>query len=456
MHIAILGRQSSLSLAELECLYGAEAVTPLGDIAALVDTGTLDVQTLGGSPKVGRVVAELTGDWRHVSQAIERHYSDAWRGIDHKITLGISAYGTRPPSARALQALGLALKKARKHHPGSLRLIPNAESALSTATSHHNKLGLSPHKVELLIVQAPGGTTYLAQSTGAQNITALAARDQARPRTDAFVGMLPPKLALQMINMTGLSSAALQPSSSPSGSSPILPTSAQARESLVPGSRQAEDCLSEASSTGLLESGASGSRSAEAVGKIGELPQHRPTILDPFCGTGVILQEALLMGYSVYGTDLSEKMVDYSQQNLKWLEQQAKYATLHYHVELGDATVHTWQQPIDAVICETYLGQPFSAPPRAEKLREVRGNCNHIISTFLANIAPQLTPGTPLVLAVPAWRDASGHFTHLPLIHQLSDLGYTRRLLHHVRPDQLLYYREDQIVARELLLLTKA
>ena len=211
MHIAILGRQSSLSLAELECLYGAEAVTPLGDIAALVDTDALDIQRLGGSPKLGVVVAELTGDWRHVSQAIERHYSDAWRDIDHKITLGISAYGTRPPSARALQALGLALKKARKHHPGSLRLIPTAESALSTATSHHNQLGLSPHKVELLIVQAPGGTTYLAQSTGAQNITALAARDQARPRTDAFVGMLPPKLALMMVNLSG----GARPSASP-------------------------------------------------------------------------------------------------------------------------------------------------------------------------------------------------------------------------------------------------
>ena len=42
-------------------------------------------------------------------------------------------------------------------------------------------------------------------------------------------------------------------------------------------------------------------------------------VLDPFCGTGVVLQEASLMGYQPYGTDLSEKMVDYSRKNLDWL-----------------------------------------------------------------------------------------------------------------------------------------
>jgi len=31
-------------------------------------------------------------------------------------------------------------------------------------------------------------------------------------------------------------------------------------------------------------------------------------ILDPFCGTGVLLQEALLMGYFAYGTDISDRL----------------------------------------------------------------------------------------------------------------------------------------------------
>ena len=40
----------------------------------------------------------------------------------------------------------------------------------------------------------------------------------------------------------------------------------------------------------------------------GDLPTGAH-ILDPFCGTGVLLQEATLMGYTPYGTDISERMV---------------------------------------------------------------------------------------------------------------------------------------------------
>ena len=53
------------------------------------------------------------------------------------------------------------------------------------------------------------------------------------------------------------------------------------------------------------------------------------------------------------------------------------------------------------------------------------------------------------------WRDSAGRFTHLPLVDSVGSLGYNRTTLRHVRNDQLLYYREDQVVARELLLLTR-
>ena len=124
-------------------------------------------------------------------------------------------------------------------------------------------------------------------------------------------------------------------------------------------------------------------------------------------------------------------------------------------IEQGDAMTHAWVGSLDAVATETYLDQPFSAPPSPAKLTEVRGNCNHIISEFLKNIAPQLDDGTPLCVAVPAWRDTKGNFTHLPLVKNLGKLGYKQITLQHVTSEQLLYYREDQVVARELLLLTK-
>jgi len=385
MYIALLGRQPELSIAELERVF--PRVSWYSADTALVDAGRdFDVQQLGGTQKAGRVAFELQQtDWRHVSDALVRHYRTAWARHEGKLTVGLSVYGMTV-APREVQKVGLLLKSALKKHGVSVRLIPNQTSALSSATSHHNKLGLSPNKVELIIVR--GKTSVMvAESIGTQNITALAARDQGRPRRDAFVGMLPPKLALMMVNLA-------------TGTHPSL------------------------------------------------------RVLDPFCGTGVLLQEAALRGHTVYGTDLSEKMIHYSEENLAWLRTTSSLpiqATLHE----GDAMNTQWQTPIDAVASEAYLGQPFSAPPSRAKLIEVRGTCNHIISTFLSNLSKQLAPGTPVVLAVPAWKDAQDTFTRLPLVDSIEDFGFERMALHTVDTHRLIYFRPDQIVGRDLLLLVK-
>ena len=390
MYIALLGRQPELSIAELERVF--PKVSWYSASTALVDAKQhFDVQKLGGTQKAGRVAFELQkNDWRAVSDAIVRHYSKQWSSYDGKITLGISAHGFTV-SGREVQKIGLLLKSALKKSGVSVRLIPNQEAALSSATSHHNKLGLSPNKVELIIVRGKT-SAMVAESIGSQNITALAARDQGRPRRDAFVGMLPPKLAQIMINLA----------------------------------------LGEAGLTGT--------------------PKKR--LLDPFCGTGVLLQEAALMGHSVYGTDLAEKMIRYSRDNLNWLEETYRLP-VDWYLHEGDAMDTKWQQPIDAVASEAYLGQPFSAPPSPAKLTEVRGNCNHIISTFLKNLSSQLAPGTPVVLAVPAWKSKQDTFTHLPLTEKIEDYGFERVAFTTVRQEALLYFRPDQVVARELLVLIK-
>lgn len=153
MYVALLGRQPALGNAELERLFGGGQVTPLSPLASLVDTPQLDIERLGGTLKAGKVILDLpTGDWHKVSQKIVQHYSSAWTGHEGKITLGVSSYGFSA-NAREVQKLGIILKQKLKASGVSLRLIPNTDPALSSATSHHNKLGLAANKVELLIVR---------------------------------------------------------------------------------------------------------------------------------------------------------------------------------------------------------------------------------------------------------------------------------------------------------------
>ncbi len=403
MILCILGRQPELGLAELMALYPGK-VTQFNSNIALVAVDYLDVQKLGGTKKVARVTHDMPHtDWAIISNKIIDQYTKYTTENESKLTIGFSAYDSNINQSQ-LYKLSKRLKLRVKQAGGSLRVIPSSTATLNTATSHHNKLGLSPNKKEVIITQQ-GRRTLIAESLGAQNITALSKRDQGRPKRDAFIGMLPPKLALMMYNI-GV------------GYHKIL------------------------------------------IGKTNEITNTasgdpKLNILDPFCGTGVVLQEAYLRGAAVYGTDLNPKMVDFSQQNLNWLVNTYPKADGSVgDISLGNATSHTWPyaQTLNAVICETYLGQPFSATPSPQKLQQVRNNCNHIISQLLQNIKSQINPNTSLCIAVPAWRDLrTANITRLPLTQDLDKLGY---ILYNQKP--LLYFREDQVVARDILILSRS
>jgi tRNA G10 N-methylase Trm11 len=178
------------------------------------------------------------------------------------------------------------------------------------------------------------------------------------------------------------------------------------------------------------------------------------------------------MGYSALGSDIDQRMIDYTSANLDWLAQMNdKIWEVGRGFQLGDATSHQWRNSefitrsgevidaklvpatINAVACEAYLGKPFTGTPPPDVLAKTVSEVELIISKFLKNIHPQLAPGTHLCIAVPAWQVRPNQFRHLPLIDSLEKMGYNRTRFEHVRDEQLLYYREDQIVARELLVL---
>lgn len=179
-------------------------------------------------------------------------------------------------------------------------------------------------------------------------------------------------------------------------------------------------------------------------------------LLDPFCGTGVVLQEASLMGYRVQGSDLSERMVRYTERNLRWLTEAKDLNTAApYTITQGDATSFQWTAPIDLVACETYLGQPMSTPPGDLKLKEQKQECTTIVLGFLKNLAPQIRRDTPAVLAIPAWLRPDGHYERLNLLDEIENLGYNVKSFKNLGQSELLYHRDNQVVAREIIVLRK-
>jgi tRNA (guanine10-N2)-dimethyltransferase len=408
--LLVLGRQPALGLAELESLYGAEKLRPVGEKAVIVDVDPcmLAFDRLGGSIKFCKLLTILeTTNWKEIEKfLISVSPGHAERMPPGKMRLGLSVIGL-DVGVKQIEATGLTLKKVIRKTGRSVRLIPNKEPELNSAQVLHNHL-TGPTGWELVFIR-DGDKTVVAQTVKAQDIESYTRRDRGRPKRDARVGMLPPKLAQIIINL------------------------------------------------------AAGKLPEDKLESICDIPAGQPvprpllnqTVLDPFCGTGVLLQEAALMGYQIAGSDLEPRMVDYTRQNLEWLSSVYGEDFTPKSLETADATSHKWKIDFDFVASETYLGRPFTAQPSPEILARTVSECNLIIKKFLRNIHGQAKPGTRFGLAVPAWQTTPAQFRHLPLIDQIADLGYNRIKFKHVSNDDLLYYRKDQIVARELLVITR-
>ena len=179
---------------------------------------------------------------------------------------------------------------------------------------------------------------------------------------------------------------------------------------------------------------------------------HGSAVSDPFCGTGVVLQEARILGRSVAGSDLSAEMVEATRTNMAWLEDQRTDLGPVFGVALADA--REVRLPAGAaVVTEGYLGANQTTYPTPAALKALRAELRPLYLESLQNWARQLDPGTELAVCVPAWR-VKGHWEYLEIIDELPHLGYTRKSFAHTATP-LLYARSDQVVGRQLLLLRK-
>ncbi|MFA6005836.1 MAG: hypothetical protein WC775_05125 [Patescibacteria group bacterium] len=87
------------------------------------------------------------------------------------------------------------------------------------------------------------------------------------------------------------------------------------------------------------------------------------TMYDPFCGSGTMLEEMMLLGFrKLKGSDMSDKAVADSKANLKWLFEHygdIKRETYQFDLFQADVTLSSQKldlESIDAIVTEPYLG----------------------------------------------------------------------------------------------------
>ena len=97
----------------------------------------------------------------------------------------------------------------------------------------------------------------------------------------------------------------------------------------------------------------------------------------------------------------------------------------------------------------------MSKPPVDIKFKAEKAKCREIALGFLKNITPLIKSGTPIVMAIPAWLRETGKYARMNVLDEIQEMGYNFEKFQDLSQSDLLYFREGQIVAREIIVIRK-
>jgi tRNA G10 N-methylase Trm11 len=104
-------------------------------------------------------------------------------------------------------------------------------------------------------------------------------------------------------------------------------------------------------------------------------------IVDPFCGIGVILSEALLMGYEVVGIDKDKNAIEGAISNLEWMGfSKKKYKLINFDSTKVDIF------SADSLVSEPDLGIVLKKSPNKEVAKKILKNYEGLIIRVLNNL----------------------------------------------------------------------
>lgn len=200
------------------------------------------------------------------------------------------------------------------------------------------------------------------------------------------------------------------------------------------------------------------------------------TMLDPFAGIGTIVQEGVLLGYRMLGSDINPAAIAGSEKNLEWFRNRYKIPQGKFHSEVSDAREVSKLvdnlikigafKSISGVVTEGYLGPMYGKfPSRSEidanfkELQELYDKCFQDFLKFLSS-------GDKVVICLPAYKNRD-QYTMFPSLDFITKLGYNNvDLVPSILAESMpflklterktaIYDRKDQIVAREIVIFEK-
>ncbi|MFW0837493.1 MAG: TRM11 family SAM-dependent methyltransferase [Candidatus Komeilibacteria bacterium] len=333
----IFGNHPALAMAEILAVARADKIDLTIDysndefviLSSDKDIGIDFFDQLGGSQKYGEIKA--------MDHDVETDGWPQWlqpNSKEERFNFGISLYGqTAKAKQQPLFKLGLTEKKRWRQAGFSVRLVQSREPALSSVIV--KKENIITKGAELVCLLADD-LSWLGQTLAVQDFDNFSRRDYGKPARDSHSGMLPPKLARMMLNVS------------------------------------------------------SGDKD-----KI---------LLDPFCGSGTILLEAMSLDwYKIQGSDQSAKAVADTIQNTNWYKEDINYqGELSVRQLTVENLVEHWSgDRLHTVVTEPYLGPPHTRPLPEQVAADLVAELTALYQRALGSLAQIMPAGAVLVMIIP-------------------------------------------------------
>jgi tRNA G10 N-methylase Trm11 len=151
------------------------------------------------------------------------------------------------------------------------------------------------------------------------------------------------------------------------------------------------------------------------------------TLLDPFCGVGTILQEALLEKAMVVGMDVNPWCVKAATENLEWLIREYGLSDADFRVLQGDVNrlvEKIGQETVDCIVCEPDLGPALRQVPTGPYAEKIILKLEPLYFGFIEQAYRALKPGGRLVLVTPFMKTRAKQSVTMPIGEKLESLGF--------------------------------
>jgi tRNA G10 N-methylase Trm11 len=206
------------------------------------------------------------------------------------------------------------------------------------------------------------------------------------------------------------------------------------------------------------ESGMLPPKLAQIMINLAQVKNVDALIVDPFCGSGTMLSEAMLMGYkNLFGSDISPKAIDDTHKNISWIRE--LYAVKDVKIKILVKNVLDLAKFVKAASAEAVITEPFLGPQRGLiEFKTVSRNLEELYSGAIKEFNSILRRGGRVVMIWPLFygqKPITPSYNGFKIVNMIPENLRQSEFIRKHNRETIVYGRPGQRVYREIVVLDK-